>query len=188
MRRTQHQSVKSCKRINALQVQSCRSSQLVPLVNVQPMMGWSRAGPDELELGSPRSSGWGGPPANSLPAWPPRPSLSSWKRARVSDCGASVDGVSWGPGARALPAAPGSQTFRLAWGYGKPPSACRPASGPSLLGCGPLGAVRESGRALGGAGVLCVPLVRDQTPRSVPKVKQDPRELGHWVPLPTQWA
>lgn len=85
----------SCKRINALQVQSCRSSQR-PLVNVLPVMGWSSAGPDERSWAH-RSSRWGWlPPANSLPAWPPRPSLSSWKRARVSDCGASVDGVSWG--------------------------------------------------------------------------------------------
>lgn len=38
-----------------------------------------------------------------------------------------------------LLAALGSQTFRFSWVCGKPPSTCRPASGPSLLGCESLG-------------------------------------------------
>lgn len=137
-------------------MQSCRSSPATP---------GQRAAHDGAVMCRPRGAELGSPqlrvgvaPSSQLP-----PSLASEAEPQqletcaclrlLSVCGWRVLGGPGGPGSPdtegdpcALPAAPGSRTFRFAWGCGKPP-ASRTASGPSLLGCGPLGVVCESGRA-----------------------------------------
>lgn len=130
------------------------------------------------------------PSSQLLPAWPLRGRASAvGKRARASRlwsvCGWRVLG---GPGARVLPAAPGVTDIPgLPGATGSLLLPVRPAWDPLFWGVDHWGCV-ESGRALRGSWSPLCSFSQGIKHRSVLKVKQDPRELGHWVPLPTQWA